>query len=199
MQFGKTLIGAIIGAAIGIALLVIVYMAFTIDAVWLAIPVAILTGLGVRTMVSTSGHPSYLRGATTGVLALAAYLVGWYIVAQVATQRASAAAEPRADLAAAAQPAEGAAGDSADATEGDDAKADAPKAADEPQTRPAGSNAAVARNPAMPRSFSTLDFVWLCLAGLVAYELGRGTGGAKPVAEGEETVTEVPVGNHPDA
>jgi hypothetical protein len=43
-----------------------------------------------------------------------------------------------------------------------------------------------------------LDYVWLAIAGLVAYELGRGTG-AKPVVVGEETVTEVPVGTHPDA
>ena len=33
---------------------------------WLAIPVAMLTGLGVRMMVNTSGHASYVRSALTG-------------------------------------------------------------------------------------------------------------------------------------
>jgi hypothetical protein len=51
---------------------------------------------------------------------------------------------------------------------------------------------------ATPKNWSTLDYILLCVSALVAYELGRGTM-AKPVVEGEETVTEVPQGSHPDA
>jgi hypothetical protein len=51
---------------------------------------------------------------------------------------------------------------------------------------------------APPKNWSTLDYILLCVSALVAYELGRGTM-AKPVVVGEETVTEVPQGAHPDA
>jgi hypothetical protein len=51
----------------------------------------------------------------------------------------------------------------------------------------------------MARGFAPLDFVWLCVSALVAYELGRGTAGKTPVVV-EETETEVPTGpHHPDA
>ena len=72
MQFGKTLVGAIIGAVLGIGLLIAVYLLAGIDKMWMAIPVAILTGIGVRMVAATSGHASYLRGAITVVLAMAA-------------------------------------------------------------------------------------------------------------------------------
>src|SRR5215213_4358541 len=88
MQFGKTLVGAIIGAALGIGLLIAVYLAFGIDKMWMAIPVALLTGLGVRMVAATSGHASYLRGAITVLLAMGAYLGGLAITRAVANHRA---------------------------------------------------------------------------------------------------------------
>lgn len=189
MQLGKAIVGAIIGAAVGIAVLVAVYLALGWDKVWLALPVAILTGLGVRMMVSTSGHASYLRGAITGVLALGAYLLGWWVVAQVAQARASAASEPRAQVA---QPAE--TSDEADETTGE---VKSPEAKAQEPVRPRAA-AAGGQKAQMPKAFSTMDFVWLCVSALVAYELGRGTA-AKPVVVAEETTTEAPTGAHPDA
>ncbi|MCI0331852.1 MAG: hypothetical protein L0228_01340 [Planctomycetes bacterium] len=190
MQLGKAIVGAIIGAAIGIGVLVAVYLIFKIDKVWLALPVAILTGLGVRMMVSTTGHASYLRGAITGVLALGAYLLGWYAVAGLAQRYASAASEPRAKVAAE-QPAES--GDAEKAT--DEEKAPEAKAPEPERPRPA---AARGQKAQMPKGFSTMDFVWLCVSALVAYELGRGTM-AKPVTVVKDTTTEMPPGAHPDA
>src|SRR5215203_6939429 len=90
MQFGKTLVGAIIGAALGIGLLIAVYLLFGIDKMWMAIPVALLTGLGVRMVAATSGHASYLRGAITVLLAMGAYLGGLAITRAVANHRAEA-------------------------------------------------------------------------------------------------------------
>src|SRR4051794_30184809 len=95
MQIGKTLVGAIIGAALGIALLIAVYFAFQIDKMWMAIPVAILTGLGVRMVVATSGHASYLRGALTVVLAMGAYLGGLAITRAVANHRAESVSKTK--------------------------------------------------------------------------------------------------------
>lgn len=192
MQLGRTIIGAIIGAAIGIAVLVGVYLAFGIDSVWLALPVAILTGLGVRMMVATGGHASYLRGALTGALALGAYLLGWNVVAGLAQQRASANAQ--------ATRIERPADDAPQAA--DDAEEPAEEAPEtkvaEPQPRPRPAGGAAVQKGAMPKGFSTLDFIVLCSSALIAYELGRGTA-AKTVVVGEETITEVPANTHPDA
>jgi hypothetical protein len=188
MQLGKTIVGAIIGAVLGILLLLVVNLVFRLDQTWLAIPVAILVGLGVRMMVSTTGHPSYLRGAITGLLALATYIAGWPVVAQVATMKAES------------KPAVVAA-DTADAAEaGDEEATETPAEAPTPApARPRAVGAAnEVRKPLMPQETSPWDLVFLGIAALIAYELGRGTGG-KPVVVGEETVTEVPVGTHPDA
>src|SRR3954468_387163 len=89
MQFGKTLVGAIIGAALGIGLLIAVYLQFGIDKMYMAIPVALLTGLGVRMMVAGTGQASYLRGAITVLIALGAYLGGLQIATAFAHKRAS--------------------------------------------------------------------------------------------------------------
>jgi hypothetical protein len=187
MQLGKALVGAIIGAALGIGLLIAVYLLFQIDHVALAIGVALLTGLGVRTLVSTTGHASYTRGAVTGILALAAYVGGWLLVAELA--KAHAAAAPRRP-AVAAKVAEKQADEPADAT-------DQAPVVEEPQQfdrQPPG--------PGVPKSAAPgqnpLDYVWLAIAALVAYELGRGTG-AKPVEAAEEPLEDAPAGAHPDA
>ncbi len=88
MQLGKSLLGGIIGAVVAIGLLMATYLLFGVDHVSLAIPFAIITGLGVRMLATTSGHASYVRGALTMVLALAAYIGGWLLVARIATARA---------------------------------------------------------------------------------------------------------------
>jgi hypothetical protein len=193
MQLGRALIGAIIGAAVGIAVLVAVYMALKFDSVWLALVVAVLTGLGVRMMVATGGHASYLRGAVTGLIALGAYLFGSYLVAAVMQAQAAKAAEAtRVE-----QPAASAKAD--EAADADAATAETPPV-EEPKAPPPSSRpvAGGRQKMATPKNWSTLDYILLCVSALVAYELGRGTA-AKTVVVGEETVTEVPQGTHPDA
>jgi hypothetical protein len=91
MQLGKSLVGAIIGAVVGIGVLVLINALTQWDKYWLAIPVAICTGLGVRWVATTAGHPSYVRGVLTGVVAILAFLFGQYVVAQVATLRSEQA------------------------------------------------------------------------------------------------------------
>jgi len=183
MQLGKALIGAIVGAALGVGLLIAVYLLFQIDHVALAIGVALLTGLGVRTLVSTSGHASYTRGALTGILAMAAYVGGWFLVAEVAKARAAAA--PQRAPVAIANVDEGKADKTA--AEAGEAPPELPKQLDR---APSGA--------AMPKAVTPgqnpLDYVWLAIAALVAYELGRGTG-TKPV----EAMEAPAQGTHPDA
>jgi hypothetical protein len=199
MQLGKTIVGALIGAALGIGLLVVVFLIFHLDRVWLAVPVALLTGLGVRLLVSTSGHPSYARGALTGLFALMAYLFGWWVVAQVATAQSKDKPGARAErpAAAVAQADDAAEADDAEAGDAAEAAPAAPVAA----SRPAAASGGTSR-PSMPRGWSPFDFIWLCVAGLIAYELGRGTGAAAPATTVEDESMPsgaATAGSHPDA
>jgi len=189
MQLGKAVLGGVIGAAVGIGLLLAVYMVAGLDQVWLAIPFAVITGLGVRMLVSTSGHASYLRGAMTMILALAAYIAGWMLVAQVATARANAPKKMPARAATAAEDKEG--------------EGDATAAATPPPPMPEAPATRMDFKPRAggPRQFSTWDFIWLAIAAFVAYELGRGSelpgpGGAVAV---ETPVEPVPAGARTEA
>lgn len=187
MQLGKALVGAIIGAAVGIGLLFLVYK-FGLDKVWLAIPFAFIVGLGVRMLVNTAGHASYARGALTMVIALAAYIGGWRLVATVATARANTAA-PKPVVA---EPIDGEATDAdGEAKDVVAAQTDAPKA---PTARVSMSNS----QPNSPANFgSTWDVIWLAVAALIAYEMGRGTGIAPTLAS--QPAEPIPGTTHPDA
>lgn len=179
MQFGKSLVGGIIGAAVGIGLLLAVYRLFGIDKGWLAIPFAIVTGLGVRTMVSTSGHASYLRGALTMILALAGYIGGWYLAASMAQARANAMTlKPVAvDQKAGESPA-------------GEGKEEASPAPPPPVPIDPETLAPTTRRPMAPKgAMSPFDMICLGIAALVAYELGRGSGVSSapvPAAESSE-------------
>jgi hypothetical protein len=193
MQFGKTLVGAIIGAALGIGLLIVVYLQFGIDRMWMAIPVAILTGLGVRILAAKGGHPSYLRGAITVVLALGAYFGGLKISQVVVTHRAAAVAKANPPRVSGDEP-----GGAAVAKEGQPAAAVEP--ADTPPVVPVHTGVAARHQPIQ---VSTRDFVMDCLslaiAALVAYELGRGSAGASKRNMDADLGEPVPSGTHPDA
>jgi hypothetical protein len=199
MQLGRAIVGAIIGAAIGIALMVVLYLSpLKLETVFLALLVAVLTGFGVRMMVATRGHASYLRGAVTAALALGAYLLGWYIVAGYAKQTAAKAAEASriGQMVDAGDQADDEA-DEADAGEAEN-PAESPKSATTP-VRPqplAGSgNKTNVQTDATP-----LEIIVLCVSALVAYELGRGTAPKAAMATGESAPPpEVPEGVHPDA
>ncbi len=175
MQLGKSLLGGIIGAAVGIGLLLAVYRVFGIDKGWLAIPFAIVTGLGVRAMVSTSGHASYFRGALTMLLALAGYIGGWYLAASMAQARANAmtlkpvAVDQKSTEAA-----------------GGGSKEEAAPAPPPPSSIDSEALAPSSRRSMAPKgAMSTFDIICLAIAALVAYELGRGSGISAPAPTAE--------------
>jgi hypothetical protein len=201
MQLAKALLGAIIGAVVGIVLLIVVYLTTGRDWTWLAIPFALVTGLGVRMFVDTKGHASYVRGAMTLAFALAAYIGGWLLVAPIVMARAKAIEKPAVDAAANQEPG---AEDSKDAdaadTESKDEEgkdADTTDAAALPKVvvRPADSGVARAATP-RPVNYSPTDIICLAIAALVAYELGRGSGASVPSVPPPSSS---PAGMHPDA
>lgn len=192
MQLGKALVGAVIGGAIGIALMVAAYFLFAADQAWLAIVVALCAGLGVRALVATKGHASYARGAMTGILTIAAFVGAKFLIAELASRSAVAGAA-RAERAAAAVI------DNADDKSGDsdDESGEIDELASREIGRPldfGGTDDGVVR---APQGFSTWDFVWLCVAALVAYELGRGSEQPHPVEQA--TASEPPTEPQPPA
>jgi hypothetical protein len=172
MQLGKALVGAIIGGLLGIGLCIAVYyLADGFDKPWLAIPVAILTGLGVRALVQTKGHPSYARGGLTAIVAVLAFLAFYPVVAQLTTRTA---ARPIAAQGGAARPAEGPADDAAD----EPAVADAP--VEEVATDQRRDLAPAAMRKQRQQPWSVVEVIALGLAAFIAYELGRGSGVVRP-------------------
>ena len=90
MQLGKSLVGALVGGAVGIAALIGIHMLTGWDKAWLAILVAIITGVGVRWAANTTGHASYARGALTALIAILAFLAWYPIQAQLTVRGALA-------------------------------------------------------------------------------------------------------------
>ncbi len=75
MQLGKAVLGAVVGGAIGIGLLLVLYLTAGLDQVWLAIPFAIITGLGVRCVFAEPQfEPRIVRTVIEGTPARAGFL-----------------------------------------------------------------------------------------------------------------------------
>ena len=90
MQLGKALVGAVIGSAIGVGLILAIYYAIALDHTALAILVAVCAGLGVRALVTTTAHVSYLRGVLTCVVAILAFAGSKFLIADLAARGAFA-------------------------------------------------------------------------------------------------------------
>jgi hypothetical protein len=198
MQLQRALIGGLLGGVIGIAVLVASRLLFGVEHTALAIVVALAVGLGVRSMVATRGHASYARGALAGLLAILAFLGGELLVVQIAGKQAAANMEPSSGKIAPppTRPLEGSTSEESDAA--DESAVDVESPASEastptaqrqesqeqaestpPQTVPRSASGPVAP-PRIRRSLTSLDYLLLCVAAFVAYELGRGSGTKAP-------------------
>ena len=189
MGVGPTLLGGIVGAAVGVGLHTVLetgMLGKPIEASWFAIVIGLLTGLGVRQANRTHMERSYLRGAISGIIALAAIYGSTVVIAEVMKKR---------DQAMATKPAAVTAGEADEA--GDDAtNEDAAATADE--ETPA-TDADRTMNPALgngvvgnPRAgdLNPWQFVFMALGALVAYEFGRGVGAPKPTEPVDATPPE---------
>jgi hypothetical protein len=199
MQFKRSLTGAVIGGAIGIAILMAAHFLFGTEHTALAIVVALAVGFGVRSMVSTRGHASYARGALTALLAIAAFVGGKLVIAEVAARQMTAfAQQPVRPSDPAPQPSE-----PADAQPAGESSDSASSAVSEP-AEPAQRDVQLSDQSERPRigeplrnrppakvALSTWDFIWLTVAALVAYELGRGSGTSQLVDPGIANATAV--------
>lgn len=167
MGFAKLLLGAAVGAALGIALLVTLEAFAHLELSWIVIVIGILTGLAMR-WIGGTGRASYLRGAVAALVTLATFIGGKYVVASVLSSMENQGTT--APIA-------------ADRVENPQGDAAPTGVGAEPvlrvmEGRPAGD----AMNfDFKRRNISVLDAVWLIVGALVAYELGKGAA-AKPMS-----------------
>jgi hypothetical protein len=170
-SLGPTIVGGVIGAAVGIAIHAFIETGayankWHFEAPWFAIIIGLLTGIGVRQMNKHHMGRSYLRGAISGAIALAAIVLSTLLISKV-MERFDAS---KANAAVAAKAPETA--DEAPAGNGDEAPATV-EAAPAPVATPAvGAVGGVGR--IRQDKLNPWQFVFMAVGALAAYELGRG-------------------------
>ena len=185
MGVGPTLLGGVIGAAVGVALHLVLetgMLGKPIEASWFAIVIGLLTGLGVRQANRTPMERSYLRGGISAALALAAIFASTLLLAEYMKKRDAAAAARNPPVAVSAPAATGDANDDATADAGEAVAADAPA-----ETAPNPLLTGDASRGGGRAALNPWQFVFMALGALVAYEFGRG-GGPPKVVEAQSDV-----------
>lgn len=190
-RLAPTLVGALIGAAIGVGLHLVLETGIAgtrpYEAIWFALIIGLLTGFGVR--MANKGHMgrSYARGAVSGVVALAAIVISTFLISRVMATREIA--KPGKPVAAAAQ------------AEGDEAPEDAadvaaaPEALEEGPLQRIGATGVIGRPGA--DKLNPWQFVFMAAGALIAYELGRGVEHRQRVATTEQPPAGAPVATDP--
>lgn len=186
MQAVRTLMGAVVGGALG-ALVVVGLgqspVPWVRDGMWAVVIVGLLAGLSMK-LIASDGHVSFIRGGLTALVAVLAFMGGKYSVGEITGMQAPQATE----LPAVADIAD-ATGDGAEGA-GDVNLDDIPEA---PARVASGAPRQEIINVGPPKKVQTYDAIWLAVGALVAYQIGKGTEcppkgeeGEEP-AEGEET------------
>lgn len=174
MSLGPTLVGGVIGAAVGVGLHLIVEVTTGFEAPWFAIVIGLMTGLGVhQANKSLNGNVSYLRGAFTAAIALGAIVGSTPLISKFVSPATKLSAEGRAAARKDAE-ADDKAGDDTAAT-GDGAQEASPEAESREVDR-AGGGGAVGQPGRGTTPFNTFQFIYMAVGTFIAYEFGRGTG-----------------------
>jgi|GEM_PF-1280464 len=197
------LLGGILAGVLGAAVWVAIEYTTQREFAWMAWPVGLLVGWGVHKSAATDARGGTLRGALAALLALAAVLGAGWSKAEIMTKKAAGAATSAVTL-------------KIIETEADGQK----KAVETVETDAAPLDFGAPDTGLLhgtleskPRSaFEDMDMLWLCLAALTAYVVGKGTGasavGNKESASTEpssdeshteESATEAPADNAGDA
>jgi hypothetical protein len=196
--WGPTLIGGIVGAAVGIGLHIVLETGVLgtppYEAAWFAIAIGLLTGLGVRWANKNHMERSYARGAASAFIALGAIVLSTFLISKVMASRDAMAKKP---ITGATMPADAETdAEAGDAVGANADAADAAPAADAPADRgaaPVGQTDRAGR-PRGPDDLNPWQFVFMALGGLVAYEFGRGIDHSKRAVPADERSEESLVG-----
>jgi hypothetical protein len=177
VQLVKTLVAALVGAGLGIGLMIALEAYARLEFGWIVVVVGLLAGLAMRWIAST-GRASYLRGALAALLTLVVFIAGKYAVATVIANQRDQVVPP---------PTAGPVEDDRE-TDTDDAPAVVPAELD----LPARDATAVLETNPNNLDVNPLDAVWLVVGALVAYQLGKG-GSARPAAEASSAADDTEV------
>ena len=94
MKLGPSLIGAVVGAAVGVAAHLGVETVLNIEAGWFALVIGALTGFGARAMAGDAiKTANFLRAGLVAVIALAAIVGGTYAASTIVLNQNLAAYE----------------------------------------------------------------------------------------------------------
>lgn len=185
MNFGSTLVGAVLGTVVGVAVHLGLQNFAGMEGAWvpwLSILTGILAGVGVRKMdANVANRASYLRGGLTALIALAGIVGGSMAGSKLKQEQLKdAAAKPLTMPVIKEQPAE------EEGEEGDAEEAEPEPVVEEPAMGPT-LGPVVTGNPKRPqRGFAVMDFLPIAIGCFLAYELARG-GGNEPPAEEENS------------
>ncbi len=177
---GPTILGGIIGAAVGIIVHMIIETGGgmrwqSLEAPWFAIAIGLLTGIGVRQANNRHMGRSYLRGAVSGIIALAAIVLSTLLISKV-MQRYDAVSKTTAAAATAAnaETAKGGTANEPAAAATTDAGSTAPvdPEAAPPAASPPAGGGGVGRM--RQDKLNPWQFLFMAVGVLAAYELGRG-------------------------
>lgn len=170
MRFGPTIVGGLVGAAIGVALHLALEVFGGIEAPWFAIIIGLLTGLFVRKFdKSCAGHVSYVRGALAGLIAMGAIVGSSYLLLAVLANSARVAGAQVVTEESEAAGVQGSDGTAVEVAEVEEIAPVIPT-----RTRPARGGGRIPRGS----EFSIMQFAFIAVGIFIAYELGRGTGRA---------------------
>ncbi|HMP04934.1 MAG TPA: hypothetical protein PJ982_01180 [Lacipirellulaceae bacterium] len=168
MSLGPTLVGGVVGAAVGMGLHLLVEVVTGFEAPWFAIIIGLMTGLGVhQANKSLAGNVSYLRGAVTAAIALAAIVGSTPLISKVVSRRDVGAVGQAAS-------ADGARSVVDDAAAGDASAAGAAVDLAEQQRDAPAILTGDGKAPRVPGQFNVLQFIYMAVGTFIAYEFGRG-------------------------
>lgn len=189
MHIFNWLFGGILGGAFGAAVWVAIEYTTQKEFAWMAWPIGLLVGWGVHKFAAADTRGGFVRGALAALLALAAILGAGWSKQQIMTKQAAQAATPAVVGASSGTGEEGQ--DDAEASGSSD------RLNVDLGELPAGRFSGTAE--ARPRNaFRNMDMLWLCLAALTAYVVGKGPGTDSAASEEPQASEEPPAAESTD-
>ena len=171
------LFGGIVGGAVGAAAWVAIEYTTQSEFAWMAWPVGLLVGWGVHKFAAADTRGGFLRGALAALLALAAVLGAGWSKAEILTKQAARASNAAVGVTVSETDGSG---------EGEVAAAIDRVSIDIEEPAAGFLNGPLESKPR--NAFQDLNMLWLCLAALTAYVVGKGSGTG--VASSEELAKE---------
>jgi hypothetical protein len=182
MHILNCLFGGIVGGVIGAAIWVSVEYSLQSEFAWMAWPVGLLVGWSVRKCAATDMRGGFLRGALAALLALAAIMGAGWSKQKILTTQAGQVIAPAVVVT------------TGESEIGEQKTTNETTEAIEPVTVDIGTPSTGlfhgSIDPKAGNAMQNMDMLWLCLAALTAYVVGKGAGSDSVLSEEELTVEE---------